>query len=116
MSLNDRLPCFHNRFESSRLAANTPIEDRNSEGYCNATDGYLFGIFDGHAGVANAQAVSERIFNYIAINLLNASEIKQFYHSMEDSNNELKLVNFLTHNATYFNSVSDSVAYYCYKL
>lgn len=94
------------RFANCRLAANTPIEDRHTEGYCNATDGFLFGVFDGHGGTANAQAVSERLFNYIAVNLLDPSLLAGFCERMTRSKEELDLVKFLTHNTTYFSKVS----------
>jgi len=87
------------------LAANTPIEDRHSEGYCNVTDGYLFGVFDGHAGVACSQAISERLFNYIAVNLLSPTLLEQFCKRMENPSEKLELVNFLKHHSTYFNKV-----------
>ena len=96
---------FVSRFDNCRLAANSPIEDRHAEGYCNATDGFLFGVFDGHGGVANAQAVSERLFNYIAINLLNPNLLAQFCERMALPNEELNLIDFLTHSTTYFNKV-----------
>ena len=60
-------------FESNKLAANQPIEDRSTEGKLRipnaAASQYLFGIFDGHAGCACAQVVSERLFSYIAVML-----------------------------------------------
>lgn len=87
------------------MGANYPIEDRHSEGYCKATDGYLFGVFDGHAGVANSQAVSERLFNYIAINLLNTSLLEAFCKRLTGLSEPLDLVKFLTHKNTYFNKV-----------
>ena len=97
------------RFDNSRLAANNPIEDRHSEGYCNGTDGFLFGIFDGHAGVANAQAVSERLFNYIAVNLLSPDQLTSFCDRMNKSQEEPNLIKFLTHNTTYFNKVRGEI-------
>lgn len=96
---------LHSRFDNCRLAANRPIEDRHSEGYCNATDGYLFGVFDGHGGVANAQAVSERLFNYIAVNLLNTSLLEKFCKRVNKGSEPLELVKFLTHSDTYFSKV-----------
>lgn len=93
------------RYHNCKLAANNPIEDRHSEGYCNGTDGFLFGVFDGHGGVANAQAVSERLFNYIAVNLLNTSLLEKFCERMSDPNATLDLVKFLTHSDKYFNKV-----------
>lgn len=60
-------------FETNKLASNQPIEDRSTEGKLRIPDAttsqYLFGIFDGHAGCACAQVVSERLFSYIAVML-----------------------------------------------
>lgn len=60
-------------FETNKLAANQPIEDRSTEGKLKiphvSASQYLFGIFDGHAGCACAQVVSERLLSYIAVML-----------------------------------------------
>ena len=60
-------------FETNKLAANQPIEDRSTEGKLKipglSSDQYLFGVYDGHAGCACAQVVSERLFSYIAVML-----------------------------------------------
>ncbi|KAG5836336.1 hypothetical protein ANANG_G00253490 [Anguilla anguilla] len=58
------------RFDSNLLASNSPSEDRRSVATCLQSRGMLFGVFDGHAGHACAQAVSERLFYYIAVSLL----------------------------------------------
>ncbi|OCT84557.1 pyruvate dehydrogenase [acetyl-transferring]-phosphatase 2, mitochondrial [Xenopus laevis] len=58
------------KFESNQLASNTPCEDRRSAATCLQTNGHMFGIFDGHAGSACAQSVSERLFYYIAVSLM----------------------------------------------
>ncbi|KAK1157676.1 pyruvate dehydrogenase [acetyl-transferring]-phosphatase 1, mitochondrial-like [Acipenser oxyrinchus oxyrinchus] len=57
-------------FDSNLLASNVPVEDRRSAATCLQSRGMLFGVFDGHAGYACAQAVSERLFYYIAVSLL----------------------------------------------
>lgn len=49
------------------LQANKPIEDRYAYGHLVHSNGSLFGVFDGHAGFECAQAVSERLFSYIAV-------------------------------------------------
>ncbi|XP_071502941.1 pyruvate dehydrogenase [acetyl-transferring]-phosphatase 1, mitochondrial-like [Diadema antillarum] len=58
------------RFDSNQLFSNKPGEDRRAVAECLFTDGMLFGVFDGHGGTACAQAVSERLFNYIAAEIL----------------------------------------------
>ncbi|KAJ8417774.1 hypothetical protein AAFF_G00226170 [Aldrovandia affinis] len=57
-------------FESNQLAANTPMEDRRSAATCLQTKGSMFGVFDGHAGYACAQTVSERLLYYAAVALM----------------------------------------------
>ena len=60
-------------FVTNSLAANNPSEDRAAEVRLKipgvSTSQFLFGMFDGHAGCACAQVVSERIFGYIAVML-----------------------------------------------
>lgn len=53
----------------SFLQANKPIEDRNAQGQLVHGGASLFGVFDGHAGCACAQAVCDRLFSYIAVAL-----------------------------------------------
>uniref|UniRef100_A0AAJ7WZY8 [Pyruvate dehydrogenase [acetyl-transferring]]-phosphatase 1, mitochondrial n=1 Tax=Petromyzon marinus TaxID=7757 RepID=A0AAJ7WZY8_PETMA len=55
---------------SNQLAANTPVEDRRTAATCLHTGGLLVGVFDGHGGSTCAQAVSERLFGYVASALL----------------------------------------------
>ncbi|XP_048880040.1 pyruvate dehydrogenase [acetyl-transferring]-phosphatase 1, mitochondrial [Brienomyrus brachyistius] len=57
-------------FDSNLLPSNSPPEDRWSAATCLQSRGMLFGVFDGHGGYACAQAVSERLFYYIAMSLL----------------------------------------------
>ncbi|XP_054748469.2 pyruvate dehydrogenase [acetyl-transferring]-phosphatase 1, mitochondrial-like [Lytechinus pictus] len=58
------------RYDSNQLFSNKPGEDRRAIAECLLSNGILFGIFDGHGGTACAQAVSERLFNYIAAETL----------------------------------------------
>lgn len=58
------------RYDSNQLFSNKPGEDRRAVAECILTDGIMFGVFDGHGGTACAQAVGERIFNYIAAEVL----------------------------------------------
>ena len=50
------------RYDCNQLESNSPVEDRAAEARCVYTTGNLFGVFDGHAGPACAQATSERLF------------------------------------------------------
>ncbi|KAG5857003.1 hypothetical protein ANANG_G00013910 [Anguilla anguilla] len=67
-------------FDSNQLPANAPIEDRRSVATCLQTRGMLMGVFDGHAGCACAQALSERLFYYIAVSLLPHDTLQEPAH------------------------------------
>lgn len=71
------------RFESNQLASNSPIEDRRSAATCLQTAGMMFGVFDGHAGAACAQAVSERLLHYIAVSLLPRQSLEEIELAVE---------------------------------
>nr|XP_061812434.1 pyruvate dehydrogenase [acetyl-transferring]-phosphatase 2, mitochondrial-like [Nerophis lumbriciformis] len=65
------------KFESNQLAANNPNEDRRSAATCLQAKGMLFGVFDGHGGWACAQAVSERLLNYIAVAMMSKHSLEE---------------------------------------
>ncbi|NXS92232.1 PDP2 phosphatase, partial [Jacana jacana] len=71
------------RFESNQLASNAPIEDRRSAATCLQTQGMMFGVFDGHAGSACAQAVSERLLHYIAVSLMSRQTLEDIELAVE---------------------------------
>uniref|UniRef100_A0A8C6Z1P6 Pyruvate dehyrogenase phosphatase catalytic subunit 2 n=1 Tax=Nothoprocta perdicaria TaxID=30464 RepID=A0A8C6Z1P6_NOTPE len=71
------------KFESNQLASNTPIEDRRSAATCLQSRGMMFGVFDGHAGSACAQAVSERLLHYIAVSLLSRQTLEEMELAVE---------------------------------
>ncbi|RXM30096.1 [Pyruvate dehydrogenase [acetyl-transferring]]-phosphatase 2, mitochondrial [Acipenser ruthenus] len=71
------------KFESNQLPANSPNEDRRSAATCLQTKGMLFGVFDGHAGYACAQAVSERLFYYITVALMSQKNLEEIEFAME---------------------------------
>uniref|UniRef100_A0A672SVW5 Si:ch211-15p9.2 n=1 Tax=Sinocyclocheilus grahami TaxID=75366 RepID=A0A672SVW5_SINGR len=48
-------------FDSNILPSNSPCEDQRSAATCLQSRGMVFRVFDGHAGSACAQAVSERL-------------------------------------------------------
>jgi len=79
-------------FDSNLLASNNPTEDRRAVGELVQTGGGLFGVFDGHAGSACAQSVSERLFSYIAVSLLSTDQFEQYAQQMR-SENPPQLVN-----------------------
>ena len=86
-------------FDSNQLAANSPIEDRRTVARILSNNASMFGIFDGHAGPACAQAVSERLFDYIAVSLLSEKELEQFNHDLREGkpNPLMQLYNFKDH-------------------
>ncbi|KAM6979614.1 pyruvate dehydrogenase [acetyl-transferring]-phosphatase 1, mitochondrial [Aplochiton taeniatus] len=71
-------------FHSNLLAANCPSEDRRSSATCLQSRGMLFGVFDGHAGTACAQAVSERLFYYFAVAMLPVRTLAEIEEAVED--------------------------------
>lgn len=77
LDFNNGVPNSVLRFESNQLAANSPVEDRQGVASCMQTNGLMFGIFDGHGGHACAQAVSERLFYYMAVSLMSHQTLEQ---------------------------------------
>ncbi|RXM27026.1 [Pyruvate dehydrogenase [acetyl-transferring]]-phosphatase 1, mitochondrial [Acipenser ruthenus] len=89
-------------FDSSQLAANVPIEDRRSVATCLQTRGMLFGVFDGHAGCACAQAVCERLFYYIAVSLLPHKTLLEVENAVENGRAVLPILQWHKHPNDYF--------------
>jgi pyruvate dehydrogenase phosphatase len=58
------------------LQANKPIEDSSAVGRLAHDSGSLFGVYDGHGGRACSQAISERLFSYIAVALADHRVLK----------------------------------------
>lgn len=85
------------RFESNQLAANSPVEDRQGVASCLQTHGLMFGIFDGHGGHACAQAVSERLFSYMAVSLMSQQTLEQMEEAMENMKPLLPILQWLKH-------------------
>ncbi|NXA35039.1 PDP2 phosphatase, partial [Eudromia elegans] len=85
------------KFESNQLASNTPIEDRRSAATCLQTKGMMFGVFDGHAGSACAQAVSERLFHYIAVSLLSRQTLEEMELAVESMKPVLPILQLHKH-------------------
>ena len=70
-------------FDTNELGSNSPIEDRRAQARLVQTNGALFAVFDGHGGCACAQAVKERLFNYIAVSLLPTQKLEELNHAMK---------------------------------
>ncbi|KAJ7395266.1 hypothetical protein BTVI_156926 [Pitangus sulphuratus] len=90
-------------FDSNQLPANAPIEDRRSAATCLQTRGMLLGVFDGHAGCACAQAVSERLFYYIAVSLLPHETLLEIENAVESGRALLPILQWHKHPNDYFN-------------
>ncbi|XP_029452928.1 pyruvate dehydrogenase [acetyl-transferring]-phosphatase 2, mitochondrial-like [Rhinatrema bivittatum] len=89
------------KFESNQLGANTPNEDRRSAATCLQTKGLLFGVFDGHAGHACAQSISERLFYYIAISLMPQQMLEEVEFAMEHMKPVLPILQWHKHRNDY---------------
>ncbi|XP_008255619.1 pyruvate dehydrogenase [acetyl-transferring]-phosphatase 2, mitochondrial [Oryctolagus cuniculus] len=97
LNLNSGAPNSVLRFESNQLAANSPVEDRRGVASCLQTDGLMFGVFDGHGGPACAQAVSERLFYYVAVSLMSYQTLEQMEGAMENMKPVLPILQWLKH-------------------
>ncbi|XP_014672030.1 PREDICTED: pyruvate dehydrogenase [acetyl-transferring]-phosphatase 1, mitochondrial-like, partial [Priapulus caudatus] len=95
--------CAVKYFEYNQLAANHPIEDRRAEAKCLKTPGMLFGIFDGHGGTACAQAVSERLFEYVAVSLLPQDVLEDCSRAMKSDALPFDLLEWYRNDADYTN-------------
>ncbi|XP_029636696.1 pyruvate dehydrogenase [acetyl-transferring]-phosphatase 1, mitochondrial-like [Octopus sinensis] len=71
-------------FESNQLQSNNPIEDRRGNAKFIGGPKFLFGVFDGHAGCACAQAISERLYYYIALMISPPHLIEKIVHILKD--------------------------------
>lgn len=86
-------------FEASQLAANFPIEDRCIEAKLLRTGGILFAVIDGHGGPGCAQALSERLADYVSVALMDAEHLQRFAKEMEESLAKKSEVRRAFHNA-----------------
>ena len=83
-------------FMSNQVASNNPLEDRRGAATCKLTNAMMFGVFDGHHGPACAQVISERLFNYIAAEVL-PYDILEHANRMFSTGNLTELVDFYEH-------------------
>ena len=79
-----RVPGHHviKGFDSNQLPSNYPVEDRRNHAHLTESDATVFAVYDGHGGAACAQAVSERLLNYVAIALLSPEKLEKFSRLM----------------------------------
>ena len=54
------------------------------EGKLAGSSKYLFGVFDGHAGCACAQALKDRLFQYMAVSMADGSLLNKLYQGREN--------------------------------
>ena len=62
----------------------------------------LLGVFDGHAGCACSQAVSERLFYYIAVSLLPHETLLEIENAVESGRALLPILQWHKHPNDYF--------------
>lgn len=85
-------------FQSNTLPANRPSEDCRSSATCLlGRAGALLGVFDGHAGPACAQAVSQRLFYYISVAMLPLRVLQELEHAVEEERTVLPLLQWHKH-------------------
>ncbi|XP_016994377.2 pyruvate dehydrogenase [acetyl-transferring]-phosphatase 1, mitochondrial [Drosophila takahashii] len=53
-------------YETNQLGSNSPCEDSRTEASLLHRNGFICGIFDGHAGAACGQVVSKRLLRYVS--------------------------------------------------
>ncbi|XP_017051925.1 pyruvate dehydrogenase [acetyl-transferring]-phosphatase 1, mitochondrial [Drosophila ficusphila] len=53
-------------YETNQLGSNSPCEDSRTEASFLHRNGFICGIFDGHAGAACGQVVSKRLLRYVS--------------------------------------------------
>lgn len=72
-------------FHSNMLPSNQPSEDRRSSATCLAGQGgVMFGVYDGHGGAACVQAISHRLFYYIAVATLPLRTLAEMENAVEE--------------------------------
>ncbi|XP_063294089.1 pyruvate dehydrogenase [acetyl-transferring]-phosphatase 2, mitochondrial [Pelobates fuscus] len=89
------------KFDSNLLASNAPCEDRRSAATCLQTKGQMFGVFDGHAGSACAQSISERLFYYIAVSLMSQETLEEIEFAREHMKPVLPILEWHKHKNDY---------------
>ncbi|XP_059834590.1 pyruvate dehydrogenase [acetyl-transferring]-phosphatase 1, mitochondrial-like isoform X1 [Hypanus sabinus] len=89
-------------FDTNQLPSNSPVEDRRCAATCLQTRGMLLGVVDGHAGCACAQGVSERLFYYIAVSLLNRETLLEIENAVDNGRVVLPLLQWYKHPNDYF--------------
>jgi len=76
-SIDLETKCPIKYYDVNYLGANNPPEDRQAQAKCLSVDSYLFGVFDGHGGYQCSDTVSQRLFDYIALNFLTTKQLEE---------------------------------------
>lgn len=64
-------------YETNQLGSNSPCEDSRTEASLLLRNGFICGVFDGHAGAACGQVVSKRLLRYISAGTLPRQVLKE---------------------------------------
>ena len=63
-------------YDVNYLGSNNPPEDRQAQAKFLYSDIYLFAVFDGHGGHYCSDTINQRLFDYIALNLLTTKQLE----------------------------------------
>ncbi|XP_033172502.1 pyruvate dehydrogenase [acetyl-transferring]-phosphatase 1, mitochondrial [Drosophila mauritiana] len=80
-------------YESNQLGSNWPCEDSRTEASLLHRNGFICGIFDGHAGAACGQVVSKRLLRYVSAATLPRQVLREQMMQGADSQSFLKCHN-----------------------
>lgn len=70
------LKCPIKYYDVNYLGSNNPPEDRQAQAKFLYSDIYLFAVYDGHGGHYCSDTVSQRLFDYIGLNLLTTKQLE----------------------------------------
>jgi len=80
-------------YETNQLGSNWPCEDSRTEASFLHRNGFICGIFDGHAGAACGQVVSKRLLRYVSAATLPRQVLREQMKQGADSQSFLKCHN-----------------------
>ncbi|EDV47488.1 pyruvate dehydrogenase [acetyl-transferring]-phosphatase 1, mitochondrial [Drosophila erecta] len=80
-------------YETNQLGSNSPCEDSRTEASLLHRNGFICGIFDGHAGASCGQVVSKRLLRYVSAATLPRQVLREQMNQGADSQSFLKCHN-----------------------
>ncbi|XP_039497888.1 pyruvate dehydrogenase [acetyl-transferring]-phosphatase 1, mitochondrial isoform X2 [Drosophila santomea] len=80
-------------YETNQLGSNSPCEDSRTEASLLHRNGFICGIFDGHAGASCGQVVSKRLLRYVSAATLPRQVLREQMKLGADSQSFLKCHN-----------------------